>query len=193
MAYNQFNLDLQTGAFLQLILVLTAVASRLHILLEELGSAIDECKHTCVQLLGVLDPTHVPSNVSSVAQTPTEVLAGMSILPSPLIGDDEEDVGQSTPAVRRSEILSETQVDQLQVAASRGDKEPEVESLDFMFSTNTNSSASMPIAHSTVVHTTITAHEEQDNPTTKRRREERSTRVTKKKRKKDEIDNIFGF
>ena len=36
---SQFNLNLQTGAFLQLILVLTGVASRLHMLCGEIGQA----------------------------------------------------------------------------------------------------------------------------------------------------------
>ena len=37
---SHFNLDLQTGAFLQLILTLTAITSRMAILLTEIGPVV---------------------------------------------------------------------------------------------------------------------------------------------------------
>lgn len=52
---SQFNLELQTGAFLGLILVLTATVSRLHMLVEELESATDLAVDALSRLSGILD------------------------------------------------------------------------------------------------------------------------------------------
>lgn len=54
-ALSHLSLDLQTGAFLQLILVLTAIVSRMHILLEELGLCIDQAIDTLSRLARALD------------------------------------------------------------------------------------------------------------------------------------------
>ena len=52
---SQFNLNLQTGAFLQLILVLTGIASRLHMLCGEIGQAVDQAVDSLDRLSHILD------------------------------------------------------------------------------------------------------------------------------------------
>ena len=61
-------MNLQTGAFLQLILVLTGIASRLHILLEEIGQAVDLAVDALNRALRVLDVS------SGLATTCSEIL-----------------------------------------------------------------------------------------------------------------------
>lgn len=48
-------LDLKTGAFLQLILTLIAITSRMSMLLSEIGSALEQAWTSCYRLHSVLD------------------------------------------------------------------------------------------------------------------------------------------
>lgn len=52
---SHFHLELQTGAFLQLILTLTAIASRVAVLLAEIESAIEQGCQAVSRFLLVLD------------------------------------------------------------------------------------------------------------------------------------------
>ena len=52
---SHLNLDLQTGAFLQFILTLTAITSRMAILLTEIGPVAANAWTSCFKLLTVLD------------------------------------------------------------------------------------------------------------------------------------------
>ncbi|OCH95538.1 hypothetical protein OBBRIDRAFT_720382 [Obba rivulosa] len=54
-AYGSFMLVMQTGAFLQLILTLAAIASRLDILLAESESSLEVALSACFRVLDVLD------------------------------------------------------------------------------------------------------------------------------------------
>ncbi|KAH9951346.1 hypothetical protein B0H21DRAFT_278183 [Amylocystis lapponica] len=53
--YRSFTLMMQSGAFIQLILTLAAIASRLSILLAEVLSALEVCARACSQALQALD------------------------------------------------------------------------------------------------------------------------------------------
>jgi len=55
MSSSSFMLVMQTGAFLQLILTLVAIASRLDMLLIEIESALEVSLAACFRLLDVLD------------------------------------------------------------------------------------------------------------------------------------------
>ncbi|KAH8106699.1 hypothetical protein BXZ70DRAFT_914718 [Cristinia sonorae] len=62
--YDQLNLNMQTGAFLQLILTVTAITSRLAMLLDEVRTAVDAAWEACSQLLTILQapgPSSTPT------------------------------------------------------------------------------------------------------------------------------------
>ncbi|KAI0082715.1 hypothetical protein K474DRAFT_1670903 [Panus rudis PR-1116 ss-1] len=58
-AYSHLNINLQTGAFLQLMLTLSAVVSRLSVLLDELVPSIEVAWDICYRLLSVIDGAQI--------------------------------------------------------------------------------------------------------------------------------------
>ncbi|KAF5368553.1 hypothetical protein D9758_002231 [Tetrapyrgos nigripes] len=63
--YRSFSLAMQTGAFIQLILTLTAIASRMAILVSELDNTAQKIKQVLVRLLSVLRVGLEQSQVAS--------------------------------------------------------------------------------------------------------------------------------
>ncbi|KAF7440463.1 hypothetical protein PC9H_000808 [Pleurotus ostreatus] len=83
-AYQHLNIAMQTGAFIQLLVVLAAVVSRMDILVEEITDALELMRKSGREVMNVIDPasatetrsTHsmpggndVPTTTSSIEQT----------------------------------------------------------------------------------------------------------------------------
>ncbi|KAF7793027.1 hypothetical protein EIP86_004132 [Pleurotus ostreatoroseus] len=176
-----------TGAFLQFILVLTAVASRLHVLLDELGSAVDQCASACTQLIAILDPSAVaPSTIHS-----KRLLDDRS--PQADSDDAKEYIGQSVTPGEQSRASSRPQShppeDTIVVDS--------VQSFDFGFGAKTDNFKANTPDKPTIVRSSV-KRVESSNPASregsvKRKVDMSKTHVPKKKKKKDEIDDIFGF
>lgn len=58
-SYSSFTLMMQTGYFLQLILTLAAIASRLNLLLVEISSTLELCQEAFYHLLQILDASEL--------------------------------------------------------------------------------------------------------------------------------------
>ncbi|EKM55403.1 uncharacterized protein PHACADRAFT_208922 [Phanerochaete carnosa HHB-10118-sp] len=204
-AHNHLNLNLQTGAFLQLILTLTAITSRMAILLNEIGPVIAQAWVACYRLLETLaseplipapkflsgryknlDPRRVGPSSRSISQAKQ---------------DTGEDAGDAVIA-RQNEIESAltgaTVISSVSVTKSRGQNVTEdetvtvTEDMNFMFTQPKMSFTPNAIVRETV-HVSRTK-EALDGSTRKRSATEiQDSRGKKKRKKKDEIDDIFGF
>ncbi|KAG1731921.1 hypothetical protein EDB19DRAFT_1311922 [Suillus lakei] len=60
-AYHHFALAMQSGAFIQLIVLFAGLSSRMAILLTELGDYVRDCEAACDRVLSVIDPDHKAS------------------------------------------------------------------------------------------------------------------------------------
>ncbi|KAF8845004.1 hypothetical protein BDN67DRAFT_962484 [Paxillus ammoniavirescens] len=94
-AYHHFTLAMQSGAFIQLIVLFAAISSRMSALSLELEEVLHLGASTCDRLLVILDPTHESTTkVGNICEHP---FAGPAAF-RPLQVDPEasvEDVGQS--------------------------------------------------------------------------------------------------
>ncbi|KAJ7109332.1 hypothetical protein C8R44DRAFT_802223 [Mycena epipterygia] len=96
--YHSFTLAMQTGAFIQLILTLAAIASRMSGLISELAEVLELIWAAVHRILASLDPGRVPH------RRRTSSLVDQAEAPAGISTDVDEDTGVS---VRRPDLRSE--------------------------------------------------------------------------------------
>ncbi|KIP09110.1 hypothetical protein PHLGIDRAFT_126562 [Phlebiopsis gigantea 11061_1 CR5-6] len=197
-AHNHLNLDLQTGAFLQYILVLTAITSRIAILLTEIGPAVASAWTIYFRLLVTLDPKHLAGRYKGLDPRNTST-PEMSSRPSAnlqTVQDMDEDLGSAVLATASRSAV--TVAERTTVAVPAQDREETVvsEDLGFIFSQPAAASSTAAVIRATVQRVSTKARESEAVPR-KRIKSSSSTvqdnSLKKKRKKKDEIDDIFGF
>ncbi|KAL7283334.1 hypothetical protein ACG7TL_002763 [Trametes sanguinea] len=215
-AYESFTLMMQSGAFLQLVLVLAAIASRLSILLTEVRAVAELSWSAGLRVLQTLYPTEVGSVRPLVRTelhepTPAAPLAASSASRSrsprntdPGLGRDEvedEDLGRSL--ARPPSEVPEQNVGAPFYADATADSRPDELPADPMTFTLSNELA-QPI-DSLVPPQSAKANEPSGSdgslsaqpavPSAPKRKkaDAEGGRPVKKKKKRDEIDDIFGF
>ncbi|KAI0341705.1 hypothetical protein BDW22DRAFT_264895 [Trametopsis cervina] len=194
-AHNHFNLELQTGAFLQFILTLTAISSRVAVLLTEIQAAVELACQTICKLSYILDPSQglkVPSWLKLITQTTSEPKS-QPVLPVPAITAElDEDIG-TTVTSKNTQDTSSGHIDN---ETSEAVLTP-FEMSDFQFTKSKPQAAS-----STIIRTVVRKETEKASPGPSLKRKEKKrgtedmaepTKTKKKKKQKDEIDDIFGF
>ncbi|KIJ69422.1 hypothetical protein HYDPIDRAFT_24260 [Hydnomerulius pinastri MD-312] len=93
--YHHFALAMQSGAFIQLVILFAAISSRMSALLPELEEVLRLGTSICDRLLAILDPTH--KTTTNAIDTVEQLSAGPEILRPPKVDLDMplEDVGRS--------------------------------------------------------------------------------------------------
>ncbi|KAI0695910.1 hypothetical protein BC835DRAFT_1344488 [Cytidiella melzeri] len=208
-AHNHFNLQFQTGAFLQLILTLTAISARIAILLTEIQYSIEAGCHALHKLLLALHPTIEwrvpwwlkvsPIIPASVAEMPS-ARASQAIATHILATDIDEDIGIS---VTLGNIAATTAQNMSSPKSCREDNLP-VPTVAVVHSSEPMSATSQVQLKANTALQPI-AQKETDRVSAQisfveRRDAEHANqapkavkRKPKKKKKIDEIDEIFGF
>ncbi|KZT11373.1 uncharacterized protein LAESUDRAFT_720599 [Laetiporus sulphureus 93-53] len=204
-AYHSFVLMMHTGAFLYLIVVLVAIASRLKYVLEEVQSTLELYQVACHKVLALLDPEQAcrlkPLLKSSDAMPAPEVSVteeNMPVQPAPASAHEDaadEDIGYALHDSERTSTeatLALTTQDDVQMSFN----------LEEAQGASTAETTSV-ITRSTIVSTIRTSASQTTVPSRAQRAdvskrkgndEPLTSKASKKKRKKkDEIDDIFGF
>ncbi|KAG1772635.1 hypothetical protein EDD22DRAFT_375725 [Suillus occidentalis] len=180
-AYYQFSLAMQSGAFIQLVVLFAGLASRMATLSTEMCSCVRDCEAVCDRVLSVIDPNHKPRFLVASETSKT--------LEHPLSHQSD----QSAPTIVPLEDFGS--------AVSRE------ETLDLPFSTSVDASIVMentgsinfdPLPAAVVIEkvAVTTASVRKDKFATKRKISSTPAdrgRSKKFREKRDEIDDIFGF
>ncbi|TBU50694.1 hypothetical protein BD309DRAFT_995798 [Dichomitus squalens] len=219
-AYESFTLMMQTGAFLQLVLTLAAIASRMSLLLSEVRAVLQNTWFASYTALQTLQPSEaqkvrklVKANeeelVGSTPILPNATSRAISKVPAPAEAMDE-DVGSAlvrTTTVHPHEDMIPA------VASLPSANEPlsldsdEKERVDF---TTFSLSSELEVGRATRVRhtagsvtsshvptvTSVSTAENTDNAAKRKKSDAEAASVKpakKKKKKRDEIDDIFGF
>ncbi|KAH9901312.1 hypothetical protein C8Q73DRAFT_677453 [Cubamyces lactineus] len=209
-AYESFTLMMQSGAFLQLVLTLAAIASRLSILLSEVRGALEVAWSAAFRVLQAIFPTYAGKVRQLVKALPVEAppapgpsrTHSKSKSPPADPGPGEfvdEDLGSSLARPPKSLAPEENVTDAFDAdatALSLSDEQPQPpDSTSFSLSNELAQS----IEQSLVPLSAIKPLEETSAPAMpsapKRKKTdgESSKPAKKKKKKRDEIDDIFGF
>ncbi|KAI0664883.1 hypothetical protein C8Q70DRAFT_17782 [Cubamyces menziesii] len=209
-AYESFTLMMQSGAFLQLMLALAAIASRLSILLSEVRGALEVAWSAAFRVLQTTFPAYVGKVRQLVKALPLETppapgpsrTHSKSKTPPADPGPGEfvdEDLGSSLARPPTSLAPEENVVDTFDAdatALSLSDEQPQPpDSMSFSLSNE----LAQPIEQSRVPSPAIKPPEEisapamPSAPKRKKTDGESSKPAKKKKKKRDEIDDIFGF
>ncbi|KAG0707809.1 hypothetical protein DFH29DRAFT_1053465 [Suillus ampliporus] len=183
-AYRHFALAMQSGAFIQLIVLFAGLSSRIATLLTELGDCVQGCESACDRVLAIIDPAHKPRFITG-SRTPKATehsLSHQGDKPVLVIDPDvpSEDVGSAVSREAMVEVPSSTSIDAGAVVEN-------TVSIDFD-----------PLQAVVVVEkVTVTALSTQkDRIATKRKTSSTPAdqkRSKKIREKRDEIDDIFGF
>lgn len=191
-AYNHLVLDLKTGAFLQLILTLIAITSRMSMLLSEIGSALEQAWTSCYRLHLILDPSgsfgprmvHGHFKTTHPEPPPQATSAQQTTLAIP---DLDEDVGSSIEA--QQAVVASGSVDALDAVIPSSNEQ------DFMFAapaTDTRAVARTVVSRKEIKVKSEKALKRSVKDVVEEDKDS-GTKPKKKKKKKDEIDAIFGF
>lgn len=181
-AYYHFSLAMQSGAFIQLIVLFAGLASRMATLLTEMGDCVRSCEAVCDRVLSVIDPNYEPRFIAGLGASKTSELplSRQSDQSAPTIDQDVplEDIGS---AVSREETL---QVDL-----------PSSTSVDGGVVMEDTKSITFDPVHAAIVIEKVAVT---TLPVRKDKRKISSTpvdhgRSKKVRQKRDEIDDIFGF
>ncbi|KAI0781013.1 hypothetical protein BD413DRAFT_17917 [Trametes elegans] len=202
-AYESFTLMMQTGAFLQLVLALAAIASRLSMLLSEVRAALEVSWSASYRALQALYPAEVGkaqrlANISVPAHTPPVAPSvPQSKSPAADTGPGEvqdEDLGSAL--TRPPQQAAEENVGAFDADASavplhhERPPDPVTFSLSNELARPTDSTAPRSTVGSSQVDLATSVA---NAPKRKKTGGESSRPVKKKKKKRDEIDDIFGF
>ncbi|KAJ7046738.1 hypothetical protein C8F04DRAFT_1226969 [Mycena alexandri] len=169
-AYQSFSLAMQTGAFLQLLLTLAGIASRLTYLASELGPILEQTQDAVFRILTALDPGQITRRLFRTRQlTPlhTAIDTSGQISTTDLY---EDDTGVSIPR-------QDTQLDP--------------------YSSNTAHEDVLPAPNRPPPDIPSSATEAKVVKRTMTKKLKRSSdlehsTVKKKRKERDEIDDIFG-
>ncbi|KAK7693604.1 hypothetical protein QCA50_003173 [Cerrena zonata] len=207
--YDHLNLNLQTGAFLQLILTLSAIISRLAALCDELCLSIEFTWEVCYRLLHLFDPARVKRIRPLFKDRPAAILSCKVDMPhttpSEIADVFEDDVGSSIPRTS----LSDPTTDRPQNTIS-SDKPNTCEddvvhinpSFGLNFVTPHNHNVEAMETKPAIVRRNIDRASLQDDTTNpdavtqlnpSHSEETKRPKKKIKKKKRDEIDDIFGF
>ncbi|KAH7930817.1 hypothetical protein BV22DRAFT_1027976 [Leucogyrophana mollusca] len=172
-AYRHFALAMQSGAFIQLILLFAGITSRMLALVHELEDALQTGASICRRILDIIDPNHTHKVRCASTQSLEPAKAFVHIVNTPVIDPDVvlEDLGDTvtrlihtdTPkdSSRPSEGLSMDDI--IIVGAAVPSVAPEANGVN------------LPPVKVTV------------------KRKNGSEKRPKKERRRNEIDDIFGF
>ncbi|KAM5535224.1 hypothetical protein V8D89_011160 [Ganoderma adspersum] len=221
-AYESFTLVMQTGAFLQLVLALAAIASRTNILLSEVKAALEISWSASYRALQTLHPSDV-QQVKRLLQTSEGNVGSSNVIPSATTSRPlskvptpseilDEDLGHTlnrTTPIGAPEEKSATTISASTSAPfapatpqPTTDEEMFEEHLDitdfslsseFEFGQGRRVSPAASAAVSTSIPTAASV------PTAAKRKKDSSeggatkTAKRRKKKKRDEIDDIFGL
>ncbi|KAH9946177.1 uncharacterized protein BXZ73DRAFT_37079 [Epithele typhae] len=207
--YQAFNLMMQTSAFLQLIVTLSAIASRLSTLLLEARGALDIAWSAAYCALQVLHPSDL-SKVVRPLQTAELQSIPASTAPSAMVSSHpsqaptpryipEEDLGDTV--ARHPQTISDSTgtvtLNTVQRSSTPGEQAA-TPHMTFTLSSELEASVSGSCIQFKHVAQEVTAHARVSSPPPikppKRKKDapDRGNTV-KKKKKRDEIDDIFGF
>ncbi|KAG2157060.1 hypothetical protein DEU56DRAFT_762864 [Suillus clintonianus] len=184
-AYYHFALAMQSGAFIQLIVLFAGLSSRMATLLTELGDCVRDCESACDRVLSVIDPAHKASFIAgSGTSKPTEhPLSDQSDQPVPAIDPNvpSEDFGSAVSRGDTVDLPSSTPV-----------------GAGVIVKNNTVSIDFDPLQASVVVEKVAVTKlsTRKDRIATKRKISSAPAdqgRSKKLREKRDEIDDIFGF
>ncbi|GJE87206.1 hypothetical protein PsYK624_032890 [Phanerochaete sordida] len=213
-AYNHLNLDLQTGAFLQLILTLTAITSRMAFLLTEIGPAVAQAWAACYRLLENLTPGPIQPMPRFLTgryrdldprRIATPPAASRSVSrPAPDIEEGVDGVPVARPPTATAIGTSAAVADSVTVTGPGSDMIMEEETvtvsedLSLLFV-----QPQEPFVPKTIVRETVerkVAKTKEPGEGSGRKRSAgaaapgtEEAKSKKKRKKKDEIDDIFGF
>ncbi|KAI0709115.1 hypothetical protein C8Q76DRAFT_742283 [Earliella scabrosa] len=202
-AYESFSLMMQTGAFLQLILVLAAIASRMNMLLSEARTALEVAWSATFKTLQALYPSEAKlvrkhlvgmaeGGTASVPAAPStsQSRAMSTTLDAAFSALHDEDVGST---LSRTTHPVETMRPPAQTDLSTV-VDTETFSLSSELTVN-RSIADSKISQSMSTQVSIVTSTALSSSAPKRKKadEEGSKPSKKKKKKRDEIDDIFGF
>ncbi|KAF9500908.1 hypothetical protein BDN71DRAFT_1585597 [Pleurotus eryngii] len=169
-AYQHLNIAMQTGAFIQLLVVLAAVVSRMDILVEEITDALELMCKSGRDVMNVIDP-------ASVMETrPTHLMPGGN------------DVPTATPSIEQTDVTDEDLGDVLSrlSAPAWQDNPPPLDPNQALLSVYQDTEV-ISITRTVV---TVASNEAAASPPEPPRQQ----KAKKPKRsKRDEIDDIFGF
>lgn len=183
-AYYHFSLAMQSGAFIQLIVLFAGLASRMATLLTEMGDCVQGCEAACDRVLSAIDPTHKPSFIAGprTSKTSEHLLSRQSDQPTPTIDPyiPLEDFGSAVSREETLDLPSSTQVDARAVMEK------------------TRSINSNPLHVAVVVEkVAVTTLSTRKNKVATKRKTlstpAEQGRSKKVKEKRDEIDDIFDF
>ncbi|KAI0748045.1 hypothetical protein C8Q80DRAFT_1270493 [Daedaleopsis nitida] len=202
-AFESFTLMMQTGAFLQLILVLAALASRMSLLLSEVRSALETSWHAGHKVLTALYPSEANSVKMLLIKPDDKAVATTAIVSStqpksvvgalPTMTDaHDEDLGDT---LARPPLAA---IGRKPVAPTPTPDATTLERIDSIshagaFSLLNELSTASEAQTSHMVATEISIITPASAPKRKKAEENGSKPVKKKKKKRDEIDDIFGF
>jgi len=164
-AYHHFALAMQTGAFVQLVILFVAISSRMSVLSSQLEEALQLGTSTCNRLLVIIHPTSTHATISQQLLSEPETSR-----PSPIDHDIlSEDTGQ--PLSRCEPIDTSTSV---------------VEDLSMKMEAALEMRVTPPPSQPTHAGDHTMAQ-------TSKKTTVKAARLKKAKKKFDEIDEIFGF
>ncbi|KAJ8487018.1 hypothetical protein ONZ51_g4428 [Trametes cubensis] len=207
---RSFTLMMQSGAFLQLVLTLAAIASRLSILLSEVRGALEVAWSAAFRVLQTTFPTYAGKVRQLVKGLPLETppapgpsrTHSKSKTPPADPGPGEfvdEDLGSSLARPPTSLAPEENVVDTFDAdatALSLSDEHPQPpDSMSFSLSNELAQSIEQSRVPSPAIKLTeeTPAPAMPSAPKRKKTDGEGSKPAKKKKKKRDEIDDIFGF
>ncbi|KAI0721697.1 hypothetical protein C8T65DRAFT_565758 [Cerioporus squamosus] len=214
--YESFTLMMQTGAFLQMIVVLAAIASRIRLLLVEVRAALEVSwsasyralqtifpseAHTVKLLLKSVEADAASSDVgSSLPQS-----RALSSAPT-LVEVHEEDLGDTMSRPVRSATLTEeqscTSIVSLRKPASLPQEEEAMDPGAFSLATELRRNESNRVHAAEVPPTShlvppevivVPSSQSTTNAPKRKKTEGDKPKPAKKKKKRDAIDDIFGF
>ncbi|EJD06009.1 uncharacterized protein FOMMEDRAFT_166306 [Fomitiporia mediterranea MF3/22] len=187
-AFHSFSLMMQTGAFLQLILILTAIVSRLNAIVEELHTALETFSNTLCTLLEALGYKQRWSlKASETLKQPTQKKASETHESTPMDDRINEDLGSTVsrrPAIEITEPSGTMMIDPvpsedaIPIFWKQSEQTPS--------STSQEPQLASPLTSKTVSKTKLSGQIKQAAGSTGHKK------VQKKKKRKDEIDEIFG-
>ncbi|KAI8998704.1 hypothetical protein BD414DRAFT_475826 [Trametes punicea] len=202
-AYESFSLMMQSGAFLQLVLVLAAVASRMSILLSEVRAALEVTWSAGHRVLCTLFPSEAgkvkqlgsaePHEPAPVPAAPSAASRSKSPLAEPGRGEvEDEDLGRTL--ARPPPRAPEQNVDASFYADAVANSRPDAPPSDAMTFSLSSELAQLIVPPPSAPGPSESAPHTMPNTPKRKKPDGESGRPAKKKKKKrDEIDDIFGF
>ncbi|OCB84099.1 hypothetical protein A7U60_g8771 [Sanghuangporus baumii] len=207
-AYHSLLLMMQTGAFLQLIVILTAIVSRLSAVMEELGTILRPLLNHLDVLLEALenkrnkkmtriaDRTQMPKATSKSTHP-----INRAVSDSEQVDSNGEDLG-STVLRKHTGRSSETNIDtrEASIESFWPQQQRQQQDNDNVIIDEDSTPVSIPEPPSIIIKAGVDARFDASEPATPGHAElgvtsskEMTKSKKKKKKRKDEIDEIFGL